>query len=180
MYRRSFLGLVSGVSVTGCLGGDGEDDRPLTSEGNDDQPIEKPPEDLLLTAAQLDGSWQEQETDRDPCSAFWKSCDIGQVTLVTCAWVLTDNDEAQETFESRIRQSRTEVRSGVEDEEPEIGVEAAIVHGGTEIHVIFRDANGIGRVEYELDVHGMVSEDDIPESEDVLVHAAAMHRTWRD
>ena len=99
---------------------------------------------------------------------------------MACAWVLTGIDEAKETFESRIRESRTAVRSGVQDKEPKIGVEAAIVSGGTDIHVIFRDANAVGRVEYELDTEGMIDEDDIPNPEDILVHAVAMYTIWRD
>lgn len=180
MDRRQFLAGIAAFGGIGCLGDGENDDQPLVSEGTDDDPIDGPVTELLPASEDLDGDWQERETDRDRCKVFASSTDVGESSLRTCAWVLSDTAEAGEAFESRISESRLDKRTSVHDEEPKIGVQAAIIAAGSEIDVIFRDANAVGRVEYELDFDGMIVEDDIPEPEEVVVHAVAMHRQWRD
>ena len=175
--RRLFAGLVS-LGFTGCLGDGGATDAPLVSEGKDDVPIDRSPDELLPSGDNLDGGW-EKESDGDQCREFSRFGDLGEYRLRTCAWVLSDSNEAGEEYDSRVNESRFDTGQ-LHDEAPEIGVVAVVVYGGTEIDVIFRDANVVGRVEYELHADGMIAEEDIPSPEDAIVHAVTMHRRWRE
>ena len=179
MKRRSVLASTAAFACIGCLGDNSETDEPLVSEGNDDVPIDQSSDELLLSIDDLGGEWETEATDRDQCRAFSKSTDVGETRLTSCAWVLDDIDEADEAYESRVDESQFREKR-LQDEEPEIGVQAAVVAADTEIDVIFRDANAVGLVEYELEPDGMIDEEDIPEAEDGIVHAVTLHQQWRE
>ena len=179
MQRRSILASTAAFACIGCLGDEGDSDEPLVSEGNDDVPIDRSSDELLLSIDDLDGEWETEATDRDQCRAFSKSTDVGDIRLTSCAWVLDDTEDAEAAFESRVDDSQFREKRR-QDEEPEIGVNAAVVAANTEIDVIFRDANAVGLVEYELDPDGMIDEEDIPGPEDGIVHAVTMHQQWRE
>lgn len=149
----------------------------LSSPGDDDVPIDKPVEALLLSSEDLDGEWSTASTDEAGCRAFSRQREDYRTDLTSCAEVLADVAAATDVYETWLDQSR-KLTGSLTDAEPDVGVEAAVVRGGADFDVIFRDANAVGEIAYG--VHGTLQSGQFPSTSDVVRYAVLMHRRWRD
>lgn len=184
MRRRQVLAAAALAAVPGCtdaIGFPGEEEDDLQSEGTDDEPIEGPVEDLLLSVEDFEGEgWQRREVDEDGCREFDREADEVRTVVTSCAWLYDDVAEAEDEYETLVDRTWKLSDGSPADREPPVGVEATFIQAGLEIHVLFRDANAVGSIEYVLHPDGSVRETDLPEFEEAVEHAVRMHRGWRD
>lgn len=178
MRRRDLLraGIGLGaVALAGCIGSGGH-----RTEGNDDDPLEADPGELLLPEAELDGGWTADDPEErpldDPDAATtyfpfdgeeWNE-DAGTVTRAVR--LEGDVEAAREVYDG------LPYHEGWGFEDREIAVESVggTGDGGRASYVFFRDANGVGAVVYENP-----AEDEGSVEETGLELAVAMHESWR-
>lgn len=150
------------------LAGCSEDD-PETG-GNDDEPIEAKPEELLLTIDDFDEEgWTTGETDTEGNSATSSFVhDDPNESIDVRVYVYETVDAARDEYQGR----KDELAEKWDVRNVDVGVEGFGYNGGV-TGVIFRDANVLGRVYHFYDYSngqiGVAGE-----------YARKMHQRWRD
>ena len=136
------------------------DEPDLSSEGNDDEPIEATVEELILSSDDLatrDWSETDPKTDRPcrrPLSPLRGRPDrslAGPLCVGTRGNAVTG-----EEYETRLGRSQKLVGRIVDG--VDVGVEAAVIRDGLEMEIVFRDANAVRRV-----IREMVAAESMPE-----------------
>lgn len=188
--RRTFLrfaGAPTVAALTGYVSGaDSPAQTPSTptdevwpqTHGNDDEPIEADPGELLLTANDMprDGWRVDDERDFADERGHERTLVRGDVTVGHIAWVLATVEKA----DTYIQDWHDRYDSYDEEEYTYATKEHDIASAGfyvvtDEVWVWFRDANAAARMFHNR-------KGDEPEEGDLpttLEIAAAMHRTWR-
>ena len=162
-----------------------------TSEGGTD-PIEKPPEDLLLTLEDLDSEgWEETNAQLSgTCNTFAREIEEVTFDLYACASVYDDESTAVEEYEGDLDRS-IKLMTEELDVAPDIGDEAVVVEesssdgnfGEVTIRLLFRDTNATGKIDLTSDT-GLPTErqggDPEFTVENLVEFGARMHDRWRD
>lgn len=172
MRRRQALKIVSTTglaAIAGCLGGSPE------TEGDDDNPIEASPEELLPSADLFGDGWEQHdnevlglhpvELEGDTATAAFATGD-GQQGIDVQVTIFDLVDEAVSGYQE-MRDSDSE---GSDDITEDVGIASEgysiEIGSGT---VYFRDANVIGMLSHVTNGASNSSE-----------YAADWHETWRD
>lgn len=173
MDRRRFVGMMFSIgvpmSIAGCTESEPE------TEGDDDNPINTPADELALDVDDFDeAGWSTlaslDNTDETPQHVANRMVNQNEdVLIVSSVWVYESVSDAKESYDER-----HETESGQYSTE-EIGV-GSEGFGFEPQHavVIFRDANVIGRIRHEDLSHG--SDGDI---DTAVEYAADKHERWR-
>lgn len=179
-----------GDSSNGDENGQGEE--LATSEGGGTL-IEKESDALLLRREDLDwDGWQQTDHQgAGTCNAFEGSGDEFEARLEACAAVYESESAAVEEYEGELDRAE-KLLSGKVDVDPEIGDDAALYREGSRdgtlgeegLRLLFRDANGTGRIQYTLSQDGFGEEEVTSGPEGgvsgVVEWGALMHDRWRD
>jgi len=162
-----------------------------TSEGGAD-PIEKPPEDLLLMLEDLHSEgWEETNAQlTGTCNTFAREIEEATFDLVACASVYEDESTAGEEYEGDLDRS-IKLMTEEMDVAPEIGDEASVIREGeadgnfgvVTIRLLFRDTNATGKIDL-TSAQGLPTTDEdegqVYTVEDVVEFGARMHDRWRE
>lgn len=193
MYRRQVLagtGTLTLVVAAGCLGsGDSTE-----TEGDDDDPFDVDPEELLMSAEQaedvLESEWDpgERLDEDDDRPLMYRDADVAQTILpfdgeeihfeegriFNGVWLFDSVDDAREAYEDHPYY----FGHGLEEETIAVESLAGEVETTDRVEwgvVLFRDANVVGGVSYRNNEMG-----EQERVEAALDLAATMHGAWRD
>ena len=191
MYRRQVLAGTGALTLgiaTGCLGR-GDD---TGTDGDDDDPFEVEPDELLMTAAHaesvLDDDWDRGERIEDDRPMMYSDADVAQTIvpfdgeelrfedgrIFNGVWLADTVDGARDIFEEHPYY----YGHGLEEESIAVDSLAGMPEStrGPEMSaVLFRDANAVGGVSFRKD---RSSEDELVDV--ALELAANMHDGWRE
>lgn len=162
LHRRTVLGGGAAVVLlAGCL------DSDEASPGDDSDPIDAPPEELVLAPVHFsETGWQLEEEDADgPDHLEREFRHLNDEWVRAAVWTFDDVETARSAFEERFDERSDD--TGFEEID-DVGVEA---FGSTRLgrpRVVFRDANVIGETfQREGELHR------------ALDFAVKMHEHWR-
>lgn len=171
MKRREYLATavgVAGVVVAGCLGSDPE------TEGDDDNPINEEPEDLLPTSDLFGDSWEQNgiDTEENRASTGFVSFDDEEDVQVEVR-LFDSVEEAQSEYQDQYdADSEDADEDSITVESVDIASEGHWVDLGTTV-LYFRDANVVAQLVHS-DFDGRGSSSAAQE------YAADWHETWRN
>lgn len=180
-------------SESGDGGSDDDvDEENLASSGGSEGLIEKDAKQLVLAPGDLEADgWEETNAQLSgTCSTFERAGEDRTFELESCATVYEDVETAKEEFQSDLDRSLKLMEEQL-DVEPDIGDRAAAIRSGPRegdpgksvLRLLFRDSNGVGRVDY-IDTAGILALEN-EEVEKIQVDTAVefgatMHDRWRD